>query len=144
LNIDSITASASEVDGVYRYTIVVETSLDQVKKVVAQIEKQIEVLKAFFHEDQNVVYQELALYKIPTSSFFEGSLERLVRAHYARILTIEKKYTIIEKTGRPDELKILFEELKGFGILEYVKSGRVAITKPMKTLEKYLEELPNN
>lgn len=144
LNIDSITASESELDGIYRYTIVVKTSLDQVKKVVAQIEKQIEVIKAFYHDNDDVVYQELALYKIPTSSFFGGSVERIVRAHYARILTIEEDFTIIEKTGQPNELKTLFEELKGFGILEYVKSGRVAITKPMKTLEKYLEELPNN
>lgn len=144
LNIESITASESEVEGVYRYTIVVKTSLDQVQKVVAQIEKQIEVIKAFYHDNDDVVYQELALYKIPTSSFIEGSVERLVRAHYARILAVEKDFTIIEKTGQPEELMSLFEELKGFGILEYVKSGRVAITKPMKTLEKYLEELPNN
>tara|TARA_B100000508_G_scaffold11104_1_gene7855 strand:+ start:31425 stop:31946 length:522 start_codon:yes stop_codon:yes gene_type:complete len=144
LNIESITASESEVEGVYRYTIVVNTSLDQVVKVVAQIEKQVEVIKAFHHANDDVVYQELALYKIPTKSFIEGSVERIVRAHYARILTVEKEFTIIEKTGQPDELMSLFSELKGFGILEYVKSGRVAITKPMKTLEKYLEELPNN
>jgi acetolactate synthase-1/3 small subunit len=144
INIESITASESELEGVFRYTIVVMTSLDQVKKIVAQIEKQIDVLKAFFHENESVVFQELALYKIPTSAFFGGSVERLVRAHFARILTVEKEYTIIEKTGQPEELKMLFQELQVFGILEYVKSGRIAITKPMKTLEKYLEELPNN
>ena len=141
LNIESITASESELEGVYRYTIVVNTSLDQVKKVVGQIEKQVEVLKAFYHEDDEVVYQEIALYKVSTKSLQNGSSERILRVHTARILTIEEGFTIIEKTGRPDELKLLFNELQGYGILEYVKSGRVAISKPMKTLETYLKEL---
>jgi acetolactate synthase I/III small subunit len=141
LNIESITASVSEVEGVYRYTIVVNTSLDQVKKVVGQIEKQVEVLKAFYHVDDEVVYQEIALYKVATNKLLNGSSERILRAHNARILTIEEGFTIIEKTGHPEELKRLFNELKGFGILEYVKSGRVAISKPMKTLETYLNEL---
>jgi acetolactate synthase I/III small subunit len=141
LNIESITASVSEMEGVYRYTIVVNTSLDQVKKVVGQIEKQVEVLKAFYHVDDEVVYQEIALYKVATNKLLNGSSERILRAHNARILTIEEGFTIIEKTGHPEELKRLFNELKGFGILEYVKSGRVAISKPMKTLETYLNEL---
>lgn len=141
LNIESITASVSEMEGVYRYTIVVKTSLDQVKKVVGQIEKQVEVLKAFYHVDDDVVYQEIALYKVATNELLNGSSERILRAHNARILTIEEGFTIIEKTGHPEELKLLFNELKGFGILEYVKSGRVAISKPMKTLETYLNEL---
>lgn len=144
LNIESITASQSEMEGVYRYTIVVNTSLDQVKKVVGQIEKQVEVLKAFYHEDDDVVYQEIALYKVSTKLFSNGSSERILRAHGARILTIEKGFTIIEKSGHPEELQLLFNELKGFGILEYVKSGRVAISKPMKTLESYLNELEND
>ena len=141
LNIESITASESEVKGVYRYTIVVKTNLEQVKKVVAQIEKQIEVLMAFFHSDDQVVYQEIALYKIPTDSFTNGGTESIVREHHARILSIEKEFIIIEKTGQPEQLQHLFNELDRFGVLEFVRSGRVAISKPMKTLETYLQEL---
>lgn len=141
LNIESITASESEVKGVYRYTIVVKTDLDQVMKVVAQIEKQVEVLKAFFHTDEQVVHQEIALYKIATESFVNGSTEKIIREHHARILTVDKEFTIIEKTGQPEELQELFNELDQYGVLEFVRSGRVAISKPMKTLETYLQEL---
>jgi acetolactate synthase-1/3 small subunit len=141
LNIESITASESEVKGVYRYTIVLKTDLDQVKKVVTQIEKQVEVLKAFFHSDDQVVHQEIALYKIATESFVNGSTEKIVREHHARILTVDKEFTIIEKTGQPEELQELFNELDTYGVLEFVRSGRVAISKPMKTLETYLKEL---
>ena len=86
INIESITASESEIKGIHRYTIVVNVELDLVKKVVAQIEKQIEVVKAFYHTDEDVIYQELALFKLPTEIFIqEGGVERTIRAHNIRI-----------------------------------------------------------
>ena len=113
-----------------------------VRKVVSQIEKQIEVVKAFYHADSEVVYQEIALYKLPTKMIASGGdAERIVRAHHARILTIESEFTILEKTGYPEEIKDLFNELKPFGLLEFVRSGRVAISKPMKTLEEHIIDM---
>ncbi len=145
INIESITASESEIEGVHRYTIIAKMTEDQVKKVVGQIEKLVEVLKAFYHKDEEVVYQEIALYKIPVSVLMNNmDAENIVRSHHARILSVEPEFAIIEKTGHAEELKLLFDELKPFGILEYVKSGRIAISKPMKTLETYLEEMSNN
>ncbi len=142
VNIESISASPSEIEGVHRYTIVVNVTVDQVQKLVGQIEKQIEVLKAFFHLDEEVVYQEIALYKIPTSMLSkEGGTEKIFREHNARIITIETEFTIIEKTGHSLDIKNLFDALKPFNLLEFVSSGRVAISKPMKTLEAHLEEL---
>jgi acetolactate synthase-1/3 small subunit len=54
---------------------------------------------------------------------------------------LSPEFTTIEKTGRPEEINALFADLKPFGVLEFAKSGRVAISKPMKTLEDYLKEL---
>jgi len=141
LNIESITASECEIPGVYRYTIVVNTSLEQVVKVVNQIEKQVDVLKAFYHTDAEVIYQELALYKLPTDLTKGDDIEKILRQHHARILSLSPEFTTIEKTGRPEEINALFANLKPFGVLEFAKSGRVAISKPMKTLEDYLKEL---
>jgi len=144
INIESITASESELEGIHRYTIVINESKETVRKVVSQIEKVIDVVKAFYHSDEEVVYQEIALYKIPTNVLASGGeAERIVRSHHARILTIEPEFTILEKTGYPDEIKELFLELKPFGLLEFVRSGRVAISKPMKTLEKHIEDMNN-
>ncbi|MFN5443079.1 MAG: acetolactate synthase small subunit [Crocinitomicaceae bacterium] len=144
INIESITASESEIEGIHRYTIVVNEPKETVRKVVSQIEKQIDVVKAFYHSDDEVVYQEIALYKLPTIALASGGdAERIVRAHHARILTIESEFTILEKTGYPDEIKALFTELKPFGLLEFVRSGRVAISKPMKTLEEHIEDMNN-
>ena len=99
VNIDSINSSESENPGIYRFTIVVHTSEEQIKKMVLQIEKQVEVLKAVYHIDEETVFQEIALYKISTQSVAEGNLvETLIRDNNARILSMEQDFMIIEKT----------------------------------------------
>lgn len=141
LNIDSITASESEVKGVFRYTIVLRTTKEQVDKVIGQLEKLIDVLKAFVHEESEIVHQEIALYKIKTETVSNRDLEQVIRQHHARILTVDPQFMVIEKTGHAKETQLLFENLRPFGLLEFVRSGRVAITKPMKEFSTYLEEL---
>lgn len=141
LNIDSITASESEVKGVFRYTIVLRTTKEQVEKVIGQLEKVIDVLKAFVHEDAQIVHQEIALYKIKTDALTNSDVEKVIRQHHARILTVDSEFMVIEKTGHVEETQLLFENLQPFGVLEFVRSGRVAVTKPMKNLSTYLEEL---
>lgn len=141
LNIDSITASESEVKGVFRYTIVLRTSKEQVEKVIGQLERLIDVWKAFAHEDSQIVHQEIALYKIRTEMLTDGDVEKVIREHHARILTVDPKFMVIEKTGHVEETQLLFEKLQPFGMLEFARSGRVAVTKPMKELSSFLEEL---
>lgn len=142
INIDSLTVSESEIPNIYRYTIVVEEEEERIRKVVQQLEKQVEVHKAFYHVEVDVVHQEIALYKIPTALLAHGGkAERLVRKHHARVLAVERDFTVIEKTGHQEETQALFNELEPLGILEFVRSGRIAITKPMKELKDYLKEL---
>ncbi len=141
LNIESITASESEVKEVYRYTIVLTTTENQVIKVVRQLEKIVDVLKAFYHSDEETIFQEIALYKIRTSSFSQSNAEQLVRKHNARVLSLAEDFTVLEKTGYKEETQAFLEDLAPVGVLEFARSGRVAITKPMKELAAYLKEL---
>lgn len=141
LNIESITASETEVQNIYRYTIVVITNQDQVNKVAAQIDKLVEVIKTFVHEEEEVVHQEIALYKVKTDSFTNSSIEKIIRENHGRVLTVDKEFFVIEKTGHKAETQKLFNDLVPFGVLEFARSGRVAVTKPMKELSTYLKEL---
>lgn len=142
INIDSLNTSESEVAGIYRFTIVVNISEEQVKKVVKALEKQIGVLKAFYHTEDEIVYQELALYKVPTTAFANGDdVESLIRKHNARILTIEPEYIVVEKAGHKGETTRLFEELEPYGILQFARSGRIAMTKQIKEFTSYLKDL---
>lgn len=142
INIESISASKSSMDGIYRITVVVVISEERVRKLVAQIDKQIDVLKAFYYLDMAIVHQEIALYKVPSEVFYNGDTsEMLVRKHNARILTIEDAYVVIEKTGHHTETEALLADLKAIGIYEFVRSGRVAIVKPMEQLNTYLKSI---
>ena len=142
INIESLTVSESEVHGIHRYTIVVNLEEENVRKLVTALEKQIDVHKVLFHGETDVVYQEIALYKVPTEVLAHGgAAEQIVRKHHARVLSVEAEFTVIEKTGHREDTQLLFQELEPFGILEFVRSGRVAITKPMKQLHQYLHEI---
>lgn len=145
INIESITASESEIPGVHRYTIVIKTTKELASTIVNQLEKQVDVLKAFVHYDHEIVWQEIALYKVPTVEFVRHKeVEQIIRQNNARILTIESDFVIIEKTGHDNETKQLYETLTRYGLLEFVRSGRVAITKPMRTLEEHLNDMMSN
>jgi acetolactate synthase-1/3 small subunit len=142
LNIDSITASESEVSSIYRYTIVLRTTEEQIKKVVSQIEKLVEVLKAFYFLEEEVIHQEMALYKVSTKSLSNNSeLEKIIRESQTRVLHIEPSFFVIEKTGYKHETQELFDKLEPFGVLQFARSGRVAITKQTKELTNYLKDL---
>jgi acetolactate synthase-1/3 small subunit len=142
INIQSITASESEVSGIHRYTVVIMDEEDKVKNIVKQIEKQIDVFRAFYHRNEDIVYQEMALYKMPTNKLSQTrEVEQIVRKHHARILAVEPEFTIIEKTGFKEETQELFEQLKPHGILEFVRSGRISISKRMKEFHDYFTEV---
>ena len=142
INIESFTASESAVHGVYLLTIVVTTSSELIQKVARQMEKLVDVLKVFVHTSDQIIYQEIALFKVSTKSLMSGNaIDHFVRLHQARILEVTPEYMIIEKTGRRDEIAQMLEQLKPYGVFQFAKSGRVAITKQVKELNSYLQEM---
>ncbi len=142
MNIQSLNVSTTEVPGVSRFTIVVTSTRDLIEKVLKQLRKIIEVLGAFVYEDNEIYYQEIALYKVPTKVFLGGSkIEDLVRNNGARILVVEEDHIIIEKTGHQEETHALYKELEPYGLLEFVRSGRVAISKSKRKTEAYIRQL---
>ncbi len=141
INIDSLTTSESEIEGIYRFTIVIHVTQEQVIKVVNQVKKIVDVMVAFYFNEDEIVYQEIALYKIKSSTLLGSNVEKVVREGGARILYVDQDFTVIEKTGHKEETQELFEKLKPFGILEFVRSGRVAIARPMPNLHSWLEEV---
>ena len=138
VNIESLTTSESALAGIHKFTIVVRTGPERVDKLVRQIEKKIDVLKTFVYTSDEVVQQEIALYKVTRSR----SVERLVRQHNVRILEIDDDYIVVEKTGHKAETKELFRLLLSRLTEQFVRSGTVAIIKSRRELlNEYLEEL---
>ena len=130
LNIESLSVSGSAIEGVHKFTITTYSDRETMEKLVKQIEKRIDVLRAFFYTDDEIIFQEVALYKVPTDKLLDDrSIEDLIRKHNARILEVNRTYTVIEKSGHPNETQSLFEELSRYDVMQFVRSGHVAITK---------------
>lgn len=140
LNIESLAVCACSIDGVHKFTITCRSNRAMMEHVVKQIEKRVDVLKAFLNTDDEIVFQEVALYKVPTEGVLHSDIEEIVRVNGARVLEIQPEYTIFEKTGHTDEVTQLLEKLKPLGLRQFVRSGRVAVTKAtMELLDEYLE-----
>ncbi len=130
INIDSLNTSPSEVPGIHRFTIVINETEEVVRKLARQIEKQVEVLKAYYNTNDEIIWQELALYKVPTDEIAEKvKVERLLREYGARAVVIRKDYTIFETSGHHEETDKLVSVLEPYGLIEFVRSARVAIIK---------------
>lgn len=135
INIESLTASESALKGIYKHTIMVKNDPDKVANLVKQIEKKVDVLKAFCYSPSDVVLQELALYKVQRSR----NVEELVRKHNVRILDIHDDYIVLEKTGHREEIVELYHMLKPYGVYQFVCSGQIAIIKSRRELlDEYL------
>ncbi|MCU0461097.1 MAG: acetolactate synthase small subunit [Bacteroidales bacterium] len=142
INIESITASESAVDGVHLLTLVVKTTPEMVRKVAKQLEKLVDVLKVFVHTSEEIIYQEIALFKVSTKGILSGNvIDHVVRAYHARILEVSPEFIILEKTGHKSEISELLDHLKPYGVLQFARSGRVAVTKQVRELNSYLREM---
>ena len=98
--------------------------------MVMQMENWIDVLQKKKYTDDEFFFQVVSLFKVPTDKLLDDrSIEDLIRKHNARILEVNRTYTVIEKSGHPDETQSLFEELSRYDVMQFVRSGRVAITK---------------
>ncbi len=140
INIESMTVSKSEIDDVHRFTFVVNISETQARKIIGQIEKQIEVIRAFYHTDDEVIYQESALFKISTEHLYDEEIQDKLKFRRANIITITEHYFVIESSGSKSEIDKLYDRLKPYGLMQFVRSGRIAITRPKMAISELLQE----
>ena len=131
LNIETLSVSPSAIEGIHKFTITTFSDKDTIEKIVKQIDKRVDIIKAYYNTDDELIFQEIALYKVATKKVLQfGSLEDIIRRYNARILDITDSWIVIEKTGHYDETQSLFKELsEKIGVLQFIRSGRVAITK---------------
>ncbi|CAN5216733.1 acetolactate synthase small subunit [soil metagenome] len=144
INIESLSTSPSEIESVHRFTIVINETEDVVRKLCRQIEKQVEVLKAYYNTNDELVWQELAMYKVPTDIIAEKvKVERLLREYGARAVLINKEYTVFETSGHREEIEGLIKALEPYGLIEFVRSARVAIIKTSSGFHEKLQLFEN-
>jgi acetolactate synthase I/III small subunit len=141
INIESLNTSPTEVEGIHRFTIVINETEEVVRKLCRQLEKQVDILKAYYNTNEEIIWQEMALYKVSTDEIAEKvKVERLLREYGARAVVIRKDYTVFETTGQREETDRLISVLEPLGLIEFVRSARIAIIKDSNGFHEKLKE----
>ena len=144
VNIESLTTSQSEIDGVNRFVIVVNITETQAIKIVKQIEKQVETIRAYYHTEEETIFTESCMFKIKSSLLFdEPQIQNIIKESNTRIVTVNKEFFVLEKSGRRNEIEALRRDLNVFGIMQFVRSGRIAVTKDEMKITEMLSAFYN-
>ncbi|MCF6347602.1 MAG: acetolactate synthase small subunit [Flavobacteriaceae bacterium] len=141
INIESMTVSKSEIDNVHRFTFVVKLSETRARKIIGQLEKQIEVIRAFYHTEDEIIYQETALFKVSTEHLYDEEIQGRLKFRRANIVTITEHFFVLEASGLKEDIDRLYNKLKPYGLMQFVRSGRIAITRPKMAISELLQEI---
>ncbi|NJM79757.1 MAG: acetolactate synthase small subunit [Flavobacterium sp.] len=145
INLESFNSSPSEIEKIYRFTIVVKETEEVVRNLVRQIEKIVDVFKVYNNTNDEIIWQQIALYKVPTSVIMKDvKVERLLRQFGANVVVIRQDYTVFEATGQDDEINNLLKELDKYGLIEFVRSSRIAIIKSSEGVHKKVLDMQKN
>ena len=131
VNIESLNVSASSINGIHKYTITVWSDEEQINKINKAIEKKIDVVKSSYYTDDELFIHEVALFKISTPKLLDNpEISRTIRRHDARMMEVNPTYSTVLLAGLTEDIADLFHRLQEFDcILQYTRSGRIAVTR---------------
>ena len=128
-NIDSIAVGHSELPNLSRITIVVNGSTPVVEQVRKQLDKIIDVIKVTEISSDEMVNRELALIKVKANSTTRSEVMQIVDIFRANIVDVGTDSVTVEVTGDENKIDSLCNLLRGFGIKELARTGRLAMTR---------------
>ena len=144
INVESVNVSKSEIKSVSRFTILVKVTEEQIKKIIGQIEKQVEVIKAYYHTEEETVYQESCLFKLSSDLLMDNDeIQTIINQSKSRVININKDFFVLEKSGTKEEIEELYHTLNKHGIMQFIRSGRIAITKAEMPVSEMLKSINN-
>ena len=130
INIESLTVSETETKGISLFTIVVKVESGIIETVIKQLKRIIEVRAVYAYEDHEVLATEVAFIKVATEVVEDrAKIEELALRHSGVIVHVDAKSVVVQATGNSDQIDSLYRMLEPQGILEFVKSGRIAVRK---------------
>ena len=128
-NIESIAVGHSETPGLSRVTLIVDGSSTMVEQVRKQLDKVIDVVKVSDLTDSELVNRELALIKVKANSSTRSEIMQIVDIFRANIVDVGLDSLTVEVTGDEDKINSLYNLLRGFGIKEFARTGRIAMVR---------------
>ncbi len=131
-NIESLAVGPTENEQISRITMTVNAETHSIEQVVKQLYKLINVIKIQELDPSNIVERELVLIKVSTENNTRPEILEIVSIFRANIVDVSKKSLVIEITGTSRKTQALEDLLRPYGILELVRTGKIAINRGMK------------
>jgi len=128
-NIESIAVGRSEIPHLSRMTIVVDGATTMVEQVRKQLDKVIDVVKVSDISGDDIIARELALIKVKATSSTRSEIMQIVDIFRAKIVDVASDSVTVEVTGDEEKVDSLLNLLRGFGIREIVRTGRIAMVR---------------
>ena len=131
-NIDSLAVGRTEDEALSRMTIVVEGDQHVIDQVTKQLDKLVDVIEISDITSKEYVERELVLIKVNADPAIRGEIMQIVDIFRARIVDIGRDSLIIEATGDLGKITAIESSMRPFGILELVRTGKVAMVRGPK------------
>jgi acetolactate synthase I/III small subunit len=128
-NIESLAVGHSELEGISRMTIVLDDSVTRPDIVVENLYKLVNVLFVEDLTEKPAVFRETALIKVSADAHARTEILSIVDIYRARIVDVANQSLVVEITGDSDKIESMLDMLRPFGILEMVRTGRIAISR---------------
>lgn len=138
-NIESLAVGPTEDPTISRMTIVVEGDDRTVDQAVKQLDKLIDVLRVEALEPEETVARELALIKVAAQAEHRSAVIQIVDVFRANVVDVGKEALVIEVAGEEHKVNALLELLQDYGIMEVVRTGKIALNRGPKSIQ-YVEE----
>jgi acetolactate synthase-1/3 small subunit len=140
-NIDSLAVGATENSEFSRITFVVrgdEKTLEQVRK---QLDKVVTVVQVQDYSGEDFVERDLMLMKVSTSGGRRSEIREIVDIFRGRIVDVGADQVMIEISGRENKIEAFIDRMREFGILEMVRTGRIALLRDRTITEEMEAEI---
>ncbi len=131
-NIESLAVGPTEDEKISRITIVVNAETHSIEQVIKQLYKLINVIKIQELDPSNIVERELVLIKVSADNNTRAEILEIINIFRANIVDVAKKSLIIEITGNSSKIQGLEDLLKPYGILELIRTGKIACSRGSK------------
>lgn len=142
-NIESLAVGETERPEFSRITFVVagdDKILDQVRK---QLEKIVTVVKVVDYLNQDLVERDLMLIKVSTTGGRLSEVRELVEIFRGKVVDVGTQHVMIEISGSENKLTAFIDLMRPFGIIELVRTGRIALSREKSlTIEDALQPPP--
>ena len=128
-NIVSLAVGQSEQPGLSRMVFVVDGDQYTVDQATKQLDKLIEIVRVSDITHEEMVSRELAMIKVRTTSSTRAEIIEVVQLFRANVVDVGSQTLVIEVTGEEEKINALINLLEPFGILEMMRTGRVAMVR---------------